>query len=193
MSVGMIPFPQIQIRQTHAKLGFDADLGKLDMKQPRPTFEMKTNHPKVRIEQPNAEMRIDQSRAWDALGLGNNLETMRRIYTAARQVALQGIARRVDEGNQMAAIHRKTDAIVDIAEQQAGKTFELPYLGYASVDNVDIRFIRNKPKIQAVEGSVQINARVNRPEVNYHRGKLDIALLQYNKVEIIPPELDMRV
>ena len=191
--MGITPFPQIQIRQTPAKLGIDADLGKLDIKQPRPAFEMRTTLPKLRMKQPPGKLRIDQSRAWDALGLGNNLETMHRIYTAARQVALRGIARRVEEGNQLAAIHLPTNAIADIAEQQATNTNKLDFVGYASVDNVDIFYTARKPVVEVNEGSVRIDTYPQRPEIHYHRGKLDMTMLQYHKVDIIPPQIDRMI
>jgi hypothetical protein len=189
----MIIFPQIQIRQTPALLGIDADLGTQDIKQPRATFEVTTERPKQEIRQPRGELQIDQSKAWDALGKGPFLETMNRIYSESRNVALQGIARIVDNGNRLAQIHLNTNPIADIAEQLSFERFEFDTLGPASFDNVDITYTAKKAEINVTDGLVNLNTHPNRPEYEYQRGKLDIYMRQYNSVEITPPQIDLKL
>lgn len=189
----MLSIPSIQIRQYPAKLSIDADLGKQDMRQPRATFELQTEAPKVEIRQPRGDMDIDQTRAWDALGLGGVMEAFHRIASQARDVGLQGIARIVENGNRLAEIHLDTNPIADIAEQLTFERFEFDYFGPAGYDNVDITYTANKPQITPVEGKVHLNTHPNRPEIDYIRGKLDIYMSQYPKVEITPPQIDMRL
>jgi len=183
----------VQIRQTPALLGIDADPGKQEMSQPRATLEITTERSKLEMRQPQGELDIDQSRAWDALGLGNMLESMNRIYSQAKNVALQGIARIVENGNRLAAIHLDTNAFADIAEQQKFEHFELDYFGPASFDNVDIHYTARKPEISYEPAKVNIYSHPNRPEHIYHRGKLDIYMIQYPKVEFTPPQLDVKI
>lgn len=66
----MISMPQIQIHQEYARLGIDADLGTLDIKQPRATFEITTERPKLEVHSEQGVLYIDSSKAWDALGHG---------------------------------------------------------------------------------------------------------------------------
>ncbi|SDE35286.1 hypothetical protein SAMN02799630_05255 [Paenibacillus sp. UNCCL117] len=188
----MISVPQIQIRQTPGLIGIDADLGRQDIKQPRATFEMSVERPQQEIRQPAGELVIDQSRAWDALGKGPALETFNRIYSQAREVALQGIARIVENGNRMAQIHLKTNPIADIAEQLTFDFFEFNYVGEAAYDNVDIRYTARKPEIQVTDGRVNLTTHPNAPEYEYIRGKLDIYMQQYPQVEISVPQIDYK-
>ncbi|WP_220094341.1 DUF6470 family protein [Paenibacillus sp. YN15] len=189
----MPSIPMISIRQEPALLGIDADLGRYDMKQPRPTLELKTTRPQISIHSPNGELQIDQSAAWDGLAIGGHLQTMNRIYSEAANVALQGVAKAVERGNRLAAIHTRANAIADIGQEEAYKFHEFNYPGPASYDNVELQYTAHKPDIQVQEGRLDVEARVNRPEVSYIRGKLDIYMQQYGKVEIIPPQIDLQM
>jgi len=188
----MNPFPQIQIRQKPALLGIDADLGKQDIKQPRATFEMTTERPQQDIRQPGGELLIDQTRAWDALGIGPSLEVFSRIYSQGHEIALRGIARRVEDGNRMAQIHIKANAFAEIAKNVDRNFSEYDYAGEASFDNVDISYSARKAEINTVDGKVNLNTHPNRVEYEYYRGKLDIYMRQYQSIDITAPEIDYR-
>lgn len=186
--------PQIQIRQQFAKLGIDADLGRYEIRQPKAEVTIQTTPPALSIESPSGELRIDQSRAWDALALGGTLQVMSRIYAQGRQAALNGIARRVDEGRQLVNIHQGGNMLADIAANAAFRKHPpLPVAGEASVDNVDFFYTAYQPQIEVQKGRVDIEVKPNRPEITYYRGKLDIYMEQYGKVTIIPPQIDWAV
>lgn len=189
----MVSIPRLQVRLTHAKLHVDADLGQYEMKQPRPTFELKQNPATLTMEQPRGDLQIDQTKAWDALGRTNILTVMDRIYSQARNIAMEGIAKIAERGDQMAAVHTKANAIADIAADTRVSFPEMQYAGEASYDNVDITYTMRKPIIHWEQGGVELNTQVNPPEVEYHRGKLDIYMRQYPAVEMIPPQIDMKV
>ncbi|MBP1157804.1 MULTISPECIES: DUF6470 family protein [unclassified Paenibacillus] len=187
--------PQIQIRQQNARLGIDADPGQLVIKQPKATIEMQAIHPKLHIDAEQGKLYIDNRRVQDALGNGPHLEVMNRIYSKCKEIVLQGIAKKVEDGNRMAMIHTGEDAIVALALQSTQDLdfFEYMYVGDASFDNIDIRFEPGKFDIQVEEGRVDIHVQSNRPEVQYYPGKLDIYVSQYAQVEIIPPQMNIKI
>ncbi|GCL73676.1 hypothetical protein PN4B1_36170 [Paenibacillus naphthalenovorans] len=189
----MVSFPSISIHQQFAQLGIDADHATLEQKQPKATYEMKRVPPKLQIESPRGDLQIDQSKAWDALNRGGHLETMNRIYSEAKNVALQGIARIVEEGNRLGNIAAGGNPIADNAQQLFFERFEFNFVGPAAYDNVDIHYTAKKPRIEVTDGLVEVNVQVNRPELNVSRGKLDIYMLQYPKVEITPPQIDLKI
>jgi hypothetical protein len=184
------PIPQLKIHQEYAQLGIDADPGKLSIEQPPPTFEMEQIRPQLHIRQPLGRFEIDQDKAWDALALGGNLETMSRIYSMAPQIALKGIQRRVEEGNRLADITNKSNPFAEFASDWQ-KTFgEFANIaGPASYDNVDVEYIRGDFSIDVVPGRIILNTRVNQPIYDFQRGKLVINMLKYNKVEFTPPSI----
>jgi len=186
-------FPLIQIRSQPGKIGIDADLGQYEIRQPRAVLEIQSTPAKMEIEQPRVELQIDQSKAWDALGLGGNLKVMSRIYSAAGEAALQGIARIAERGNRLAAIHRGGNPLADLALEASTLSHEINIAGPASVDNVDFFYKAQKPRIEVTAGDVAIIAHPNRPEVTYHRGKLDIYMQHYGQVTITPPQIDLTI
>lgn len=195
MTPPMIPpkLPILQIRQQYAKIGIDADLGQQSLRQPRPTFEMRQPHAKMDIHQPSGDLDIDQSKAWDALGLANNLEVMNRIYSQAREIALQGIARIVENGNRMAMIHIDANPIPEIAQQIRFTFSEYDFAGPASVDNVEITYRANKPQIEVQKGEIDLQTQVNPVEHVYTRGKLDLYVRQRESIKITPPVIDTAI
>jgi hypothetical protein len=183
--------PAIHIQQQYAQLAFDVDLGQLDMRQPPAELEIETRPARLEIESPPGRLTIDQTEALHAYGMGGTMKTMNFIYSQMRDIALQGIARIVEQGNRLAAFHQEPDAIANIAREAMSRENPLQYVGGASIDNVEVRYTANKPQINVIEGGVEIRVQPNRPIVNYIRGNSEFYMKQYAQVIITPPELDI--
>ena len=184
--------PTIQIRQQPAKLGIEQQRAQLNLRQQRATVDMRTEAPQLRMTQPNGQLSIDQSRAWHALGIGGHLDMLRSIYSAARGIANESIARIAREGDQMMAIHNGRNAVADIAASRRFVTYsEFQFPGPASFDNVDISYTARKPDIELIRGRVDYRATPNSPQMDFRRGDINIYMVQYGSVEIIPPQIDL--
>ncbi|MBH5320620.1 hypothetical protein I6N90_22760 [Paenibacillus sp. GSMTC-2017] len=182
--------PQIGIRQQHASLFIDADIGKQHIEQPKATVDMEQVEAVQQFQTTQGRLDINQDRMWDALAMGNSLETMSRIYSAASSIALQGLARIVEKGDQMAAIHLGGNPIAEMARDWKRTFPEFDFVGEASFDNIDITYTPGELSIETTRGGVNINVQVNKPIHEYERGKLEIYMSQYPKVEFIPPQID---
>ncbi|MDQ8734022.1 DUF6470 family protein [Paenibacillus sp. LHD-38] len=182
--------PQIQIRTQPALISIDADIGKQHLEQPTATVDMEQIRPKQHFRTTSGRLDINQDRVWDALALGNNLQTMSKIYSMASDIALQGLARIVEKGDQMAAIHLGGTPIADMARDWKRTFPEYDFRGEAAYDNIDIQYTPSELSIETTPGRINLNVQVNRPVHEYERGKLEIYMSQYPKVEIIPPQID---
>lgn len=190
MAIPMIPrqLPIVGIHQTYAKLGIDADLGTQSIKQPRATFNLKYEDPKLSIDQPQGQLWIDQDKAWDALGVGGTLTMLRRIYSQGPQMAWNAVKKIAQEGDRMAAsAHTGENVIAELAKDIRVSFQQFQYAGPASYDNVDVNYEAGDLNVEVQPGRINLNTGVNPPVYDYHRGKLDIYLLQKNKVEFMPP------
>lgn len=94
--------PILQIRQTPALLGIDADPGTYSITQPKAEFSVTTTPGELTVQSTRPELTIDQSRAWEAYNGGKMLDMNKRIYSGIQQLYLQGIAKKVEQGNRMA-------------------------------------------------------------------------------------------
>lgn len=185
--------PQIQMKLYHAVLSIDADQGQQQLEQRRPTVNMRQIRAEQQYTTTSGKIEIEQDRVWDALALGNNLETMSKIYSMSADLALQGIAKIVEKGNQMAAIHNRGNVIALMAREWQRTFPEFDFRGEASFDNIDMYYTPGELSIETTMGGVDIEVQVNQPIHEYERGKLDIYLSQYPKVEITPPKIDQRM
>ncbi|CAG7633989.1 putative protein YviE [Paenibacillus solanacearum] len=188
----MTSIPQIRINQQYSRIGIDTEPGHYEIKQPGPDQQYKTTPSRLEMESPSGELSIDSSKAWDALGIGSNYRLMDTIVSEARRIALQGIARRVEDGNRMADLTNKNDPIPEFA-MRAFDDLDIEYRTSAAPDNVSIQYVARKPNIQFTPATLDIQTKVNAPSIEYVRGKLDIYLAQKAFIEIIPPEMDLKV
>lgn len=94
--------PILQIRQTPALMGIDADPGSYSISQPKAEISVTTTPCELTVQSTRPELTIDQARAWEAYNGGKMLDMNKRIYSGIQQLYLQGIARKVEQGNRMA-------------------------------------------------------------------------------------------
>lgn len=182
---------QIQIHQQPALIGIQVRPAVQRIEQPQATIDMRQIPAKLSIEQPMGVLEVNQDRAWDGLGLANNLEVSSRIYSQAKDIALQGVARRMQEGRQLGDIaHVKSNPISNLAKNWRKPGPELPVAGPASIDNVDVFFTPGKVKIEVEQGGVDLRVTPNRPVHDYTPGKAEIYMRQYASVQITPPSID---
>lgn len=194
--MGVLPLPQIQIHQQYGRIGIDADPGRLEIEQPQATQELRTTPSKLEIHSEPGKLQIDNTRWQDALGYGPALEVMNRIYSEERSIGLQAIAKIVEDGNRMAAIQTGENAFASLAEGNVGQQIEVfkdAVLGEASLDNIDISYVPGVLDIQFEAAKMEHNVTVHAPIIDYQRGKLDINMIQYPKVEITPPQIDLKI
>ncbi len=186
-------FPSIKLDIQSARIGIDIQRSQMEIRQPQPDLEMQTKPTTMEMRSPQGDLQIDQSKAWDALGMGSHETFMHRIYSESKNVALQGIARIVEKGNRLAAIEKGGNPIADMAADRAFEPSSMNYLGEASYDNVDLDYMPHKVEIDVNLGSVDIQITPHQAEISYTPGKVSIYMQQYPKVEMIPPEIDIKV
>lgn len=187
-------FPELQIRQTYAKVGIDADLGQYRMYTPEPQLQITKSSSQLDIQRQPSQLRIDSSRAWAALGVGDHMEWSNNIYSQMKNVVLQGILRRIEDGNRMlSSMAEKKDPIPDLAEKNSKLENSVEYTTSAGFDQVAIDYRPAQISIQYEPERMKMDWLVSRPEIEYQRGKLDIYLLQKPSITITPPALDRLV
>ncbi len=175
----------LKITSTPALIGIKTTPGKLDIRQPKADVNMHTEHPKVEIKNDLPKVKIDQYQCFAEAGLKNFSDLNKEGAQLARQAAMEGIARRVRQGNELAAIETKTDPIPSQAEENAFELFNKEFnFDLVPKSRPKIELIRGKADITLHRGKVEMDVRVNKPIINYTRGKVEIYLKQRNSIEI---------
>ncbi|WP_438447385.1 DUF6470 family protein [Gorillibacterium sp. sgz5001074] len=183
----------IQLRTTPAQIGIDIQRGQFEIRQPPGELSIQTTPMEADIQYEDGTLEIDQSRAWDALAIGSVSRLNDRIYSQAKDIALRGIARIVENGNRLANITNKGNPIAEIAREQAFAPLEMVYPAEASMDNVDIHYTANEPYIRIHAGTVSTQYQAHAPEIHYTPAKVSYYLQQKNSLEVIPPQIDYKI
>ncbi|UUZ97592.1 DUF6470 family protein [Paenibacillus sp. P25] len=137
------------------------------------------------------ELQIDSSAAWAALGVGNHMEWLHTIYSQMPQIALQAIAKIVEDGNRMAQITNPKNAFADIAKGAFPPKNPVQYVGPASSMNVKVHYEAKKPitNIEPVKPNIQyIPGKV---DIQYHPGSVEIYMKQMNSIDIQVTNYDL--
>ncbi|WP_238651128.1 DUF6470 family protein [Paenibacillus piscarius] len=185
--------PILQIRQTPARIGIDADMGSFSITQPKAEVRITTTPGELTVQSTPPELTIDQTRARAAYNGGSVLDMNRRIYSGIQQLYLQAIARRVEQGTRMAEFFKPGNSIAEIVGTDTeSNSFPEP-CGPASYDNVDLQYTATPPEINFRPATVDVEIERHRPETEYTRGKLDIYMQQYASIQFIPPELNVQM
>lgn len=174
---------QLHIYQQPGLIAIQQDLGGMAIKQPQAEQEIRTEHVQVEIERRRGGLQIDQSKAWAAYGLMKTRELRSKIYSQVQQIALQAIARYVQDGNRLAAIHQPGDALVELAKEssQRGLT-PLDYTGPARYDNVDIDYVPDQLFISFSGGQAHIHTQPQKPIMKHIPAQTEIRMKQYPSI-----------
>ncbi|MBT2282020.1 hypothetical protein J7E78_00400 [Paenibacillus polymyxa] len=187
----MKTLPVVQIRTTPSILNMETNPGQYSIRQPKAEVQLNTKPAKLTVESHPITLHVDQSKAFSAYNGGNMIDLNARIYSGIEQQFLQNMAERVQQGNQLAAIHKPSNTIANIIGMDwQPKPFPETRTP-ASFDNVDIQIDTRPPDISYESAVSEMNVVVNKPEIEYQRGKLDIYVKQYASVQYTPPAIDV--
>lgn len=177
--------PQIQIQTTDAKLGLNIEKGQQTIRQPKATQHIEQPAAIVDIRTTDGIMRIDSSQARRDIGMIGPLESSANFAAEGRQKAMQGIARRVSEGNQMMDIAHNKNAIVSIAKQNTfpnKKALGIDFI--PSVGSVKLDYTPASVDINVQTQEAKISAQINKPIHEYKQGQVSGFMLQKPSIEI---------
>lgn len=156
---------QIQIHTTDAKVDLQITKPIQHIEQPRAQQHIEQPAATLEIHSEAAKLFVDSSQAYRELGLLTPKESIEQNAQEGQQKAMEGIARRVSEGNQMMDISINAgNAIQQIAASKAIP--DSPQMAITWKPSV------GAVKIQYQEGSLNINIQRHEPKIDVQIGKV---------------------
>jgi hypothetical protein len=175
---------QFQITQTFGQISIQQDHGGVRIQQPEAKMEINTKNPLISMDRAKGKLEIDQSKAWSALGIMNPLKLNSKLHSQIRGKFNQTIAEIAQAGDRLAAIHKSTNVISELAKESTRKSYKLDYTGEASNSNVDISFTSDKLNINLIEGTVTIHIEAQQPLIERVPAKTLIGMERYPAINI---------
>lgn len=186
----MVPF--ISVQSQRGKIGIHSERGQFEIRRPQPVLNVSSRKPEIIAHNRPGQLNIDNALTWNALDGGNIEAFWHRIYSQYKQVAQQNLAQIVEQGNRMGDLRNKGNPIASMAlDELIEGAPDLQVYGEASVDNTQFDYIPNDVNIQVIPGEHNIDAQIGRPQIEFHRGSVNIYMEQYPKVTITPPVIDI--
>ncbi|MCF6093416.1 DUF6470 family protein [Microaerobacter geothermalis] len=188
--------PRIQIEQTYAQIGIKTTPSTQEIRQPQADLNLRQIPAKLEIERIPSRLNIDQSQAWAEVNLKDPIQLTRDESERAKQLALEGIARIVEEGNQLAAIENQGDSIAEIALQNT-ITGPVDYnVGFIpSYGSVRIDYQPAQLNFNWTINGVEMNPVIKQPEISYQPGKVEVYVKQKNSIsfQVVGLYKDLRI
>lgn len=173
---------RINIATQPTRLDYTINNAKMNLQTSLPKVQLETTPATVEIRQPQGELTIDSYPCRYSIGQRNVSDLAQDIATRGKQTAMGAIARIAQEGDQLARIQIKSNAIADIAASST--VSEVPDITYAYIALPDIHYQANPVQLNPKDGKVDLNLQRGTVQGNYQRGRVDIQVSQYPSIEI---------
>lgn len=177
--------PQIQIRSTYAQIQIETQPGEQTIEQPKANQHIEQPEAELYIERRQGKLTIDQTQARADMDLKSVFRRTEEFAQNGKQAWLEGLARRVRQGDQLMKIENKGNPIALIAKENSvkpEKSFNIGWIpSHFSVkthyepDHLDINWKVNKPIIDTEE---------QKPIIDFQPGKVYTSLKEKNSLSI---------
>ncbi|MEK4669115.1 DUF6470 family protein [Niallia sp. FSL R7-0271] len=177
--------PQLRIDSTPAKLGLTTVQPQVQMEQKPADLYIEQPKAELIIDKKAATLTIDQTEARAYEGMKTRERFIDDYVQKGRQEWLKGIARRIKDGQQLAAIENKGNPIPQIAKRNSEgppKQFGLGWIPPANSVKIQYDPGYVKTSFETYEPIIDVNQ--NKPLIDYTPGKVITELVQYPSLEI---------
>lgn len=174
----------LRITTTDAKIGIDISDGHYQMSSPKGEQRITTTDPKMTLSGEPVKVIIDSYQSWAERGFKNNLDLFKHTAQLGKQAAINGVSKRVADGNRMADIKNgMPPAIPELAERNSKP--RMREFGYGVIP-------KSRPTITVVggqsiswqRGSTNIDYTPRKPQINYTKGNVKTYLKQKESINI---------
>lgn len=136
----------LSINTTPARLSIETIPGKLQIDTRKAKLERTQEQAKVSIETEQPQILIDQYECFAEEGLKNNIDLAKDLSQRAYQSAMEYIAKKAQDGDEMAKIGNKASIMLDIIKNDSIKTYDFNM----------VTIPKSRPKINVTGGTVDI-------------------------------------
>ena len=177
--------PQIQLHQTYAQIGLRTTQPVQEIEQMPAEQSIKQVPATMNIDRKPTHLDIDQEQLWNELNFKNNSVFSEDMAEFAKQELMDAISEISQEGDQLAAIEQKTDAINAIVTSKinpGSAEFNIAFI--PSYGSVKINYTPTELNIDWNKGGVEIQVTPHKPNHTYTPGKTEVYLRQMQSLQI---------
>lgn len=170
----------LNIRQTPAKIAMHSQNNTLQIRTTKPELDIQTTPAQLDIRQAKGEFEMDFTPYRYSIGIKNLQEFMRDYAQEGRQAVLEAIGNIAQEGDRLARIESKENAVVNIAADSC-MTPE-GQLEWTRIEPPIVNYHFEPAKINVTPGKLDITLRRGTVENDSQPGSVDIQVSQYQSI-----------
>lgn len=177
--------PQIRLESQSAMIQMNSKMATQSIEQPSAELDIQQEPAELHINRTPAKFTVDQSQAWADMDLKPISRRIAEFAQNGYQDWLEGIARRSEEGDQLMSIENGGNPIASISKKNSTPpTHEFNFGLVPSPLSVKTNFESSKLDIQWNTKKPSINVKVNKPNIEYNPGSINISMKQYQSLKI---------
>lgn len=177
--------PKLQIQTTNAQIGLNIHKPVQKIEQPKAHLDLQQPKAKLTIETAKPQLSIDTFEARESLELKNSRSRTAEFAQKGVQDALDGVARRTQEGNELMRIENGGNPIAEHAKRwgrQPYSSLNIKFIPQAG--SVKIDYQPSKVDIDVEPQKVINNSKMNKPIHQYTPGSVNVEMLQKPAINI---------
>lgn len=177
--------PKMQIQSAKAQIGLNIQKPVQEIEQPKATLDLQQPKAQMSIQTTKPQLSIDAYEARESMDYKTSMSRTREIAQRSIQEALEGMARRAQEGNELMRIENGGNPIADQAKRRGRQPYSSLNIKFIpQADSVKINYQPATVDIQVEPQKVINNTTANKPIHNYTPGKVNVEMLQYPSLKI---------
>lgn len=178
-------FPQIRLQSTNAQIAIQTTQPRQQIEQPAADLSIQQPKADMQIERTPSKLTIDQTKARADVDLKSIFQRTADAAQQGHQDLLSGIARRIQEGEEMMRIEKGGKPIANIAKQHRLMPEHEFNVGWIpSAGGVKINYDPGKVDINWKVNKPIIDSKQNKPIIDYTPGTVSVELKQPASLKI---------
>lgn len=167
--------PQIRIESIKGQIGMRTIPATQTIEQPKPIVEIQQPPAEMHIERRPSKLTIDQTKAWEDMNLKSLPKIMEEFAQEGRSKAMEGAARRAEEGDELMRIEYGGNPIPGIVKRNSERPEASFNIGFIpSPFSVKLHYEPSVLDIQWTRREPMIQMEPQKPVIEYEPGKVDI-------------------
>lgn len=177
--------PQIRIETKPFIMESSSTWHTLEIEQPHATIDIQQPKAEVTMQTTPSKLTIDQTQAWEDMGLKHIFRIIEEEAKKGFQDSKEGMARVASDGDELMKIENKYNVLSEISKRNGTrKTNEFTIGFIPSHFSVKINYEPSSVNMEVKVNKPNINSQANKVNITYLPGKLDFEIKQYNSIEI---------
>ncbi|RST77480.1 hypothetical protein D4T97_003070 [Siminovitchia acidinfaciens] len=167
--------PQIRMESVMGQIGMRTRPARQTIEQPKAVLDIQQPPAEMHIERTPSKLTIDQTKAWEDMNLKSLPKVMEEFAQEGRSKAMEGTARRAEEGDELMRIEQGGNPITGLAKRNSERPEASFNIGFIpSPFSVKLNYEPSIVDIQWTRREPIIHVEPQKPVVEYEQGNVDI-------------------